>query len=172
MGEEGARGSCPQGEGETAGRTHFWSEFRNTEESLAGFVDRMLDDRVRTLTPGFAKRNQFIWVRRFCGHEVCVWDRKVYHYFLNLIFILYWRLVDLQCCVSGVQQSDSVTHSFQSLFPSRVMTKYWVGFPLLCSRSLLVIYFLYQFSRSVVSDSLRPHESPHARPPCIVVCIC
>ena len=23
-----------------------------------------------------------------------------------------------------------------------------------------------QFSRSVVSDSLRPHESPHARPPC------
>ena len=23
-----------------------------------------------------------------------------------------------------------------------------------------------QFSRSVVSDSLRPHESQHARPPC------
>ena len=26
--------------------------------------------------------------------------------------------------------------------------------------------FLSQFSRSVVSDSLRPHESQHARPPC------
>ena len=26
--------------------------------------------------------------------------------------------------------------------------------------------YLYQFSRSVVSDSLRPHESQHARPPC------
>ena len=26
--------------------------------------------------------------------------------------------------------------------------------------------FIYQFSRSVVSDSLRPHESQHARPPC------
>ena len=25
---------------------------------------------------------------------------------------------------------------------------------------------LFQFSRSVVSDSLRPHESQHARPPC------
>ena len=27
-------------------------------------------------------------------------------------------------------------------------------------------YIYYQFSRSVVSDSLRPHESQHARPPC------
>ena len=26
-------------------------------------------------------------------------------------------------------------------------------------------HFNYQFSRSVVSDSLRPHESQHARPP-------
>ena len=40
--------------------------------------------------------------------------------------------------------------------------------------SLLSIYRYYtflsrfslQFSRSVVSDSLRPHESQHARPPC------
>ena len=41
--------------------------------------------------------------------------------------------------------------------------------PWLCSH---FIYFLYphkhsvQFSRSVVSDSLWPHESQHARPPC------
>ena len=27
-------------------------------------------------------------------------------------------------------------------------------------------FSLYQFSRSVVSDSLRPHESQHSRPPC------
>ena len=27
-------------------------------------------------------------------------------------------------------------------------------------------YYLVQFSRSVVSDSLRPHEPQHARPPC------
>ena len=31
--------------------------------------------------------------------------------------------------------------------------------------SVLVIYSV-QFSRSVVSDSLRPHEPQHARPPC------
>ena len=28
------------------------------------------------------------------------------------------------------------------------------------------IFYIYQFSHSVVSDSLRPHESWHARPPC------
>ena len=37
----------------------------------------------------------------------------------------------------------------------------------------IVVYSFYfflssvQFSRSVVSDSLRPHESQHARPPCL-----
>ena len=30
----------------------------------------------------------------------------------------------------------------------------------------LIIFFSIQFSRSVVSDSLRPHELQHARPPC------
>ena len=30
----------------------------------------------------------------------------------------------------------------------------------------LVVYIIVQFSRSVVSDSLRPHEPQHARPPC------
>ena len=31
---------------------------------------------------------------------------------------------------------------------------------------LFIILLSVQFSRSVVSDSLRPHESQHARPPC------
>ena len=30
----------------------------------------------------------------------------------------------------------------------------------------MVVFSSAQFSRSVVSDSLRPHESQHARPPC------
>ena len=34
------------------------------------------------------------------------------------------------------------------------------------SLTLWLIYSSVQFSRSVVSDSLRPHESQHARPPC------
>ena len=36
-------------------------------------------------------------------------------YFFNLIFILYWSIVDLQCCVSGVHQSESVIHTHVSI---------------------------------------------------------
>ena len=52
-----------------------------------------------------------------------------------------WEYIgDLPCCVAflGVQPLDSLVLQFSSV----------------------------QFSRSVVSDSLRPHESQHARPPC------
>ena len=38
------------------------------------------------------------------------------------------------------------------------------NFNILCSSNL--IRHSVQFSRSVMSDSLRPHESQHARPPC------
>ena len=34
------------------------------------------------------------------------------------------------------------------------------------SHTLVVQFSSVQFSRSVMSDSLRPHESQHARPPC------
>ena len=34
-------------------------------------------------------------------------------------------------------------------------------------RSRVICISSVQFSRSVVSDSLRPHESQHARPPCV-----
>ena len=39
---------------------------------------------------------------------------------------------------------------------------------LLCTREcdFYIYYWGVQFSRSVVSDSLRPHELQHARPPC------
>ena len=38
------------------------------------------------------------------------------------IFILHWNVVDLQCCVLGVQQSGSIIHiayiySFSNSFP-------------------------------------------------------
>ena len=35
-----------------------------------------------------------------------------------------------------------------------------------CSRILYQLSYSVQFSLSVMSDSLRPHESQHARPPC------
>ena len=40
----------------------------------------------------------------------------------------------------------------------------WIIIDLSVLNCSIVIYV--QFNRSVVSDSLRPHESQHARPPC------
>ena len=75
------------------------------------------------------------------------------------------------------------------LYPIELPTSYRIKFKCFCiaykvhhlhlsnsSNSLFVIIFQYfyyllkfssvQFSHSVVSDSLRPHESQHATPPC------
>ena len=45
---------------------------------------------------------------------------------------------------------------------------YFPGVRVYCSDEKCFFFSLYsvQFSRSVVSDSSRPHESQHARPPC------
>jgi len=47
---------------------------------------------------------------------------------------------------------------------------FWVYAPYftlcVCCYLFIVHWVLVHFSRSVVSDSLRPHESQHARPPC------
>ena len=50
--------------------------------------------------------------------------------------------------VSGVQQSDSVIHIhtsilFQVLSPYKLLQEYWVESPVLYSRFLLIIYFIY-----------------------------
>ena len=42
----------------------------------------------------------------------------------------------------------------------------WGSKELDTSEQLTLSFFHFQFSRSVVSDSLQPHESQHARPPC------
>ena len=63
-------------------------------------------------------------------------------------FVFYWSIADLQCVlVSGVQQSESVIHSFSNCFPILVITEHWVEFHVLYSRSLLVIYFTSKFGK-------------------------
>ena len=67
--------------------------------------------------------------------------------FFNLIFILYWSIVDLQCCISGIQQSDSLTYVhisilLQIVFPCRLLQN-TEEFPVLYSRFLLIIYFIH-----------------------------
>ena len=73
----------------------------------------------------------------------------------------YWNLVDLQCCVSfkcivkSISYTHTYIHSFLDSFPIKVISEYWVEFPVLHSRSLLVIYFMY----SCVSQSPAPKLS-------------
>ena len=91
-------------------------------------------------------------------------------------------------CLSPVIFKCKLKHVIL-LYPIELPTSYRIKFKCFCiaykvhhlhlsnlSNSLFVIIFQYfyyllkfssvQFSHSVVSDSLRPHESQHARPPC------
>jgi len=57
------------------------------------------------------------------------------------------------------------THTYTHLLPLPTVN---IVVSLLGVKSVFGIYYYsVQFSRSVMSDSLRPHESQHARPPCL-----
>ena len=47
-----------------------------------------------------------------------------------------------------------------------VTDMYWCWLPLIYKFTFVWIFSSVQFSRSVLSDSLRTHELQHARPPC------
>ena len=82
---------------------------------------------------------------------------EVHLIFFNLFFIFYWSIVDLQCCFSlrctAKWFNYTYIHSFSGLFSH---ISYYRTFS-----SLLLL-----FSRSVVSDSLRPHGLQHVGLPC------
>ena len=67
----------------------------------------------------------------------------------DFFFNFYWSIVDLQCCVSfrctakWIIYTYAYIHSFLDSFPIEAITEYWVEFPVLYSRYLLVIYFIY-----------------------------
>ena len=56
---------------------------------------------------------------------------------------------------NGNQESSLLSYYFQ-----------WKKIDLRCQYKILIQFSSIQFSLSVVSNSLRPHESRHARPPC------
>ena len=73
----------------------------------------------------------------------------------------------LQCCVSFYWTAKRISYTY-TYIPS-----FWISFSLRSPQSteFLELYSRFSFrsdqiSRSVVSDSLRPHESQHTRPPC------
>ena len=70
------------------------------------------------------------------------------------VFICTNWLVCVCVCVAYERKEAENKASVWNLFPSRKMNLVWVEFSSV------------QFSRSVVSDSLRPHGLQHSRPPC------
>ena len=78
----------------------------------------------------------------------------------DVIFLLLCNLIVLGgvCSLEGTQLCLSLSLGDHS----------WAPVPWKCSSSwnFMVVCISYLFSRSVVSDSSRPHESQHARPPC------
>ena len=94
-----------------------------------------------------------------------------FNFYINVVFI------------SAIQQHKSAIFlyiypflleppSLTPILPLWVITEHQTGLPVLYSNFSPTIHFTHdqirsdQISRSVVSDSLRPHESQHARPPC------
>ena len=105
--------------------------------------------------------------------------------FLNILFCIGVWLINNVMIVSGEQWRDSAIHihvSFlpQTPFPSRLpelrlflylkifesvqvpYAFYWINSWIICNKACSV-----QLNHSVVSDSLQPHQSQHARPPCL-----
>ena len=74
-----------------------------------------------------------------------------------------FQIFDLQICSSSLWLLSFTSYLF-SIFPICSL------FPLFAFFGYIIFYnFAFnsvQFSRSVVSDSLRPHELQHTRPPC------
>ena len=62
--------------------------------------------------------------------------------------MLYCSVVDLQCCVGFTYLAKLFSYTYTHIyfldsFSISVITEYWVAFPVLYSRALLIIYFIY-----------------------------
>ena len=77
-------------------------------------------------------------------------------------------------CISNfLEETSSLSYSITFLYFFALITEEgsltspWYALELCIQTGISFLFsFAFQFSRSVVSNSLRPHESQHARPPC------
>ena len=88
----------------------------------------------------------FSWNTYTFYSEVYLWYHDALFFQIVLSFFIEVQLICNVVLVSGVQKSDSGIHTyifiFQSLFTYKLLQN-WVEFPVLFSRPLLVIYFIY-----------------------------
>ena len=104
-----------------------------------------------------------------CGHCWLCWSQICWHIKCNTLTLSSFRI-----CNSLTGISSPPLALFLVMLPkahltlhSRMSGSRWVIKPSCLSGSLRSFFFVsVQFSRSVVSDSLWPHESQHTRPPC------
>ena len=91
-------------------------------------------------------------------------------FFISIIYFLnfYWSIVDLQCFASfryttkWISYTYTYAHSFLDSFPIKAITEYWIEFPVLYSRNLFVIYFIYSsvYMSLPISQFIPPHPVP------------
>ena len=80
---------------------------------------------------------------------------------LKFIFILYWSIVDLQhfvsfrCPAKWFRYTHTHTHSFSGSFPIQAITEYQAEFPVLYSRFLLIVYFIYSCVQVLILNSFK-----------------
>ena len=77
-------------------------------------------------------------------HSYIIWGYPfrecniLFHFICNFF---YWRIVELQYCIS-IQQSDLVI-SFSDYFTLCIILRYWIKFPMLYKKSLLFYLYFY-----------------------------
>ena len=88
---------------------------------------------------------------------------------ISFFFFFNWRIVVLQCCVSfrytakRLSYTYTYIHSFPVSFPIQIISECWVEFPVLYSRSFLIIHFIYSSVYMLIPNSYfipPPHVSP------------
>ena len=86
--------------------------------------------------------------------------------FINVISILHTQLHKLLIVWIFIQNTDFIFLSNKYNCPQRIYLWIWFWWYLKLGNYFLKVKVSVQFSCSVMSDSLRSHESQHARPPC------
>ena len=122
-----------------------------------------------TLLPFFSVKYVFLCTEKsfyiYYYEFISTKDMSIYG-FINVISILHTHLRKLLIVWIFIQNTDFIFLSNKYNCLQRIYLWIWFWWYLKLGNYLLKVKVSVQFSCSVVSNSLRSHESQHARPPC------